>query len=44
MAFSCSVVSAVGKETSAITLASPVISITTKLSLVMERRLVASAG
>ena len=44
MAFSCSVVSAVGNETSAITLGSPVISTTTKLSLVTARRLTASAG
>ena len=36
MAFSCSVVSAVGNATSAITLGSPVMSTTTKLSLVTD--------
>ena len=39
-----SVVSAMGNDTSAITLCSPVISITTKLSLLTARRLTASAG
>ena len=44
MAFSCKVVSAVGNDTSAIASGSPVVSITTKLSLETLRRLVASAG
>src|ERR1700686_463997 len=44
MAFSWRVVKAVVKETSAITFDSPVVSMTTKLSLETARRLTVSAG